>query len=207
MHANQFKKLIQAVTGRELTFKDTATDIPLDSKIAIYRPWKNGQSAFSFEWKTPKKEDALLRSFITAFCSKYREPDPETYARNCSTYGDTWSRHEDAWNSPETRWSCSLWNHHASHMISKEKLRKQVETNFSEFDSELGRLGFYETNYGIGLFTIFGGKWVSESLDQMAKHLKSHGIPFKNELSEAGWVTRFLIGLEKPVHSRILGSF
>jgi hypothetical protein len=57
------------------------------------------------------------------------------------------------------------------------------------------------------LFTIYGGPWVETSLAEMAKHLGIQGVPFKNELSEAGWVTRFLIGLEKQAHSRILGNF
>jgi len=207
MKTEQFEKLIQAITGRPLTFIGLSGEIPLDSKVSIFRPWKGPEARFSFEWKTPKKEDSLLRSFITAFSSKYLEPDPETYSRNCSAYGDTWKRHIDAWESPDTHWNCALWGHHTSHMTSKEKLRRQVEANFSAFDSALGRLGFYETNYGIGLFTVYGGSWVQASLNEMAKHLESHGIPFKNELSDAGWVTRFLIGLEKPAHSRILGNF
>jgi hypothetical protein len=207
MQASQFEKLIQAVTGRPLTLISTTGEIPLDSKVSIFRPWKKGDARFSFEWKTPKKEDSLLRSFVTAFCSKYYEPDPDTYSRNCSCYGDTWARHAEAWESPETHWNCAIWGHHTSHMTSKEKLRKQVEANFSNFDSGMARLGFYSTNYGIGLFTIYGGPWVETSLAEMAKHLGIQGVPFKNELSEAGWVTRFLIGLEKPSHSRILGSF
>lgn len=207
MKTIQFEKLIQAVTGRTLTLSTDAEEIPLGSTVTVFRPRKIGETVLAFEWKTPKKEDSLLRSFITAFVSKYREPDPETYSRNCSAYGDTWKRYEDAWESPETRWSCAPWNHHASHMLSKEKLRKQVEANFSNFDSGMARLGFYSTNYGIGLFTIYGGLWVETSLAEMAKHLETQGVPFKNELSEAGWVTRFLIGLEKTAHSRILGNF
>jgi hypothetical protein len=207
MQASQFGKLIQAVTGRPLTLSIDVGEVPLESTVTVFRPRKLGETVRAFEWKTPKKEDSLLRSFITAFSSKYLEPDPETYSRNCPAYGDTWKRHADAWESPETHWNCALWGHHTSHMTSREKLRKQVEANFSGFDSALGRLGFYETNYGIGLFTVYGGSWVKASLNEMAKHLESHGIPFKNELSEAGWVTRFLIGLEKPDHYRILGSF
>lgn len=207
MKTIQFEKLIQAVTGRPLTLSGNAEEIPLNSTIAIFRPRKIGETVRAFEWKTPKKEDSLLRSFITAFSSKYHEPDPETYSRDCPTYGDTWKRYEDAWKNPETHWSCSPWSHHASHMLSKEKLRKQVEVNFSNFDSGMARLGFYSTNYGIGLFTIYGGPWVENSLAEMAKHLEIQKVPFTNELSEAGWVTRFLIGLEKPAHSRILGNF
>jgi len=207
MKTEQFQNLIQAMTGRPLTLINQSGEIPLDSKVSIFRPWKNGETRFSFEWKTPKKEDSLLRSFVTAFCSKYHEPDPDTYSRACSCYGDTWARHAEAWESPETHWNCSLWHHHASHGLSKEKLKSQVITNFESFDAGTARLGFYETNYGIGIFTIYGGTWVEESLASMSEYLNRQGIPFRNELSKAEWVTRFIIGLEKPVHSRILGGF
>jgi hypothetical protein len=207
MKTIQFEKLIQAVTGRPLTLSIDAEELPLDSTVTVFRPRMLGETVRAFEWKTPKKEDSILRSFITAFSSKYLEPDPETYSRNCPTYGDTWKRHVDAWESPETHWNCSLWQHHASHGLSREKLKSQVLANFSSFDTGTARLGFYETNYGIGIFTIFGGEWVNESLASMAEYLNRQGIPFRNELSKAEWVTRFVIGLDKPEHSRILGNF
>lgn len=207
MQTKQFEKLVQAVTGRPLTILISSEEIPLDSRIAIFRPWKEGKTVLSFEWKTPKKEDSLLRSFITAFCSKYLEPDPETYSRNCPCYGDTWGRHLEAWENPSTHWNCAPWHHHRSHQTSKETLKSQVVANFANFDAGTARLGFYSTNYGIGIFTIYGGTWVKESLADMKRHLNAQAIPFQNELSEAGWVTRFLIGLDKPTHNSILGSF
>lgn len=203
----QFQELIQAVTGRPLTVSTSLDEIPLDSKIAIHRPWKEEQTRLSFDWKTPKKEDSLLRSFITAFCSNYLEPDPKTYSRNCSCYGDTWKRHEESWENPKTHWSCAPWLHHRTHQASKESLKSQVIANFANFDAGTARLGFYETNYGIGIFTIYGGEWVEKSLDDMKRHLNFHAIPFRNELSDAGWVTRFVIGIDKPTHSTILGTF
>jgi hypothetical protein len=86
-------------------------------------------------------------------------------------------------------------------------LKTQVIANFANFDSGLARLGFYETNYGIGIFTIYGGTWVQESLAKMADHLNRQGIPYRNELSKAEWVTRFVLGLDKPSHANILSSF
>jgi hypothetical protein len=207
MKTGQFQELIRAITHRHLTLSCESEDIPLESKVTIRRPWKAGETVFAFDWKTPKTEDALLRSFITAFCSKYREPDPETYSRNCPCYGDTWARHAESWENPATHWSCSPWHHHASHTLSKDKLKSQVVANFANFDSSMARLGFYETNYGIGIFTIYGGKWVDESLLKMKDYLSGRGIPFKNELSEAGWVTRFIMGIDKASHSQILGGF
>jgi hypothetical protein len=207
MKTQQFEKLIQAITGRPLTIEISLEEIPLESKITISRPWKTGKRAFAFEWKTPQKEDSLLRSFITAFCSKYLEPDPETYSRNCSAYGDRWMEHDEEWNNPETRWNCSLWNHHRGHQTSKEKLKAQVIANFANFDSGTARLGFYVTNYGIGIFTIYGGAWVQDSLAKMADYLNRKGIPYRNELSKAEWVTRFIVGLDKPSHANILSGF
>jgi hypothetical protein len=211
MKTKQFQELIQHVTGRPLTFSEYE-EIPLDQIICVYRPYKLGvnvlpSTVLSFEWKTPKKEDSLLRSFITAFCSKYKEPDPDTYDRNCSCYGDTWIKHEEKWNNPETHWNCSLWNHHTSHMVSKDKLKKQIIENFSKFNAATARLGFYETHYGIGIFTIYGGAWVDSCLNSMSQHLKACNIPYRNELSDAGWVTRFVINLTKEIHGEILKDF
>ena len=198
MKTAQFQELIQNVTGRKLFFTINSDEIPLDVKIAIYRP---GCRWYSFIWKTPKNEDALLRSFITAFCTKYKEPDPSTYE------GNQWERYAEKWDNLETRFECAAWHHHATHMLNKDKLREQVAANFANFSREMGRLGFYPTNYGIGLFTAFGGQWVKDSLSEMAKHLEASFIPFSNELSEKGWVTRFLIKTTRENHSAILGGF
>lgn len=210
MKTSQLQELIQAATGRPLTIHGAGVEIPLASKVHIFRPYgAPGRAAetLAFEWKTPKKEDSILRSFITAFCSKYKEPDPATYSRNCSCYGDTWARYETPWNDPATHWICAPWGHHVSHMLSKAKLQDQVRANFATFDSGMARLGFYETNYGIGLFTVYGGAWITTALSDMARYLDSRGVPFRNELSEAGWVTRFVIGADKPQHAAILGSY
>lgn len=198
MKTAQFQELIQNVTGRKLFFTINSEEIPFDAKIAVYRPRSRW---YSFIWKTPKNEDSLLRSFITAFCTKYKEPDPSTYERN------KWERYAEKWDNPETRFDCAAWNHHSSHMLNKDKLREQIAENFANFSSEMGRLGFYSTNYGIGLFTAFGGKWVEDSLSEMERHLKTNFIPFSNELSEKGWVTRFLIKTSKENHTAILGGF
>ena len=198
MKTAQFQELIQNVTGRKLFFTINSEEIPLEAKIAVYRP---GSRWCSFIWKTPKNEDSLLRSFITAFCTKYKEPDPSTYE------GKQWERYAEKWDNPETRFECGAWNHHSCHMTTKDKLRDQIAENFANFSSEMGRLGFYSTNYGIGLFTAFGGKWVDDSLSEMKRHLKTNFIPFSNELSEKGWVTRFLIKTNKENHTAILGGF
>lgn len=202
MKTSQFQALIQAVTNRPLTLKNTDGEIALEQTVTIYRPFKPGETRPAFDWKTPKKEDSLFRSFITAFCSKYLEPDPSTYEDG------SWERnYAEKWNDPESHWTCSPWHHHRTHQYSKDKLKSQIIENFSKFDSSMARLGFYETNYGIGIFTLYGGPWVRTSLESMANYLQGQAIPFRNELSDAGWVTRFVIGLDKIAHNRILGTF
>jgi hypothetical protein len=201
MKTQQFQDLIQAITGRPLTFKIQTEEIPLDSVVMVFRPWKPGETTLAFTWKTPKKEDSLLRSFITTFCTKYREPDPDTYE------GQSWQRYAEKWDDPATHWTGSPWHHHATHQVSKGKLRKQVADNFASFDSTMARLGFYATEYGIGIFTLYGGEWVRNSLVEMSNYLAENGLPYRNELSDAGWVTRFILKLDKPTHTKILGSF
>lgn len=201
MKTQQFQDLLQAVACRPLTLKIQAEEIPLDSTIQIFRPWKHGQTTLAFTWKTPKKEDSLLRSFITTFCAKYREPDPDTYEK------ESWQRYAEKWNDPTTHWSCPPWHHHATHQLSKQKLKTQVSDNFSRFDSKMARLGFYATDYGIGIFTLYGGQWVRNSLAEMSNYLTENGIPYRNELSDAGWVTRFVLKLDKVTHFKLLGGF
>jgi hypothetical protein len=200
MQTKQFQQLIEAATGRSLTLDLEAEGIPLETKVLV----KRAKHA-AFEWTTPKKEDSLLRSFITAFCSRYREPDPETYRD--SVFGDTWQQYAEVWNDPATHHACAAWHHHVTHMLSREKLRSQVEANFGAFTADMARLGFYATNYGIGIFTIYGGQWVQEALLRMKQHLEALALPFFNEKSDAGWVTRFVLNLDKPKHAAILGGF
>jgi hypothetical protein len=213
MNTEHFQKLIQAATGRPLTIHGAGEEIPLESFILIRRPYGGnyrGQPApeiTAFEWKTPKKDDSMLRSFLAAFFARYKEPDPTTYDRNCPVYGDTWAHYADKWIDPATHWTCAPWGHHAGHMLTREKLHEQVRAHFAGFDSGMARLGFYATNYGIGIFTIYGGQWIRQALDDMGRHLSARSIPYRNELSEAGWVTRFVIGLDKPHHADILGTF
>jgi len=199
MKTTQFQDLIQAATGRPLTLVCDSDEIPLAGKIAVMR---QGGRWPAFAWVTPKNEDSLLRSFLTAFCSKYREPDPDRYD------GDEWLRSYAAkWADPATHDTCAPWGHHGFYMLSKEKLREQVESNFSGFTADMARIGFYPTKYGIGIFTIYGGQGSRDALAAMALHLETHGIPYRNEMSDAGWVTRFVLGLEKPEHAAILGEF
>jgi hypothetical protein len=206
MKTQQMTELIAAMTGRKLTL-DCGEEIPLDSKVGVYReglPKESERHYPHFVWKTPKDEDNLIRSFVTCFCSKYREPDPATYFDYSGN--PSFGKYAEQWNNPATRADSPCWHHHAGHMLSKEKLKAQIEANFAAFSGPQFSLCFYPTNYGIGIFTLYGGKWVQDSLTLMAEHLKRNAIPYRNEMSKAFWVTRFVIGATKEMHAQILGS-
>ena len=113
MKTAQLQQLIQAMTKRGLTL-DCADEIPLESTVGVYRvgrPKSDGNWPW-FTWKTPKDEDNLIRSFITAFCSKYREPDPATYLDYSGK--PRFCEYAAKWNDPATRPDSPCWNHHAS---------------------------------------------------------------------------------------------
>lgn len=209
MNKEQFEKFMSHLTGRPLELLDIKAEdsIPLDKKLQVFRPYNHrGKThTLAFQWKTPKKEDSLCKSFITAFCSKYQEPDPANYDYDRPHYGNTWQdKYKEQWETPETHWNCALWHHHSSNMLSKEKLRYQVETNAEGLSSDIWKNGFYATHYGIGIFSLFGGKAVHEAIKDMRDKLEQKGIPFRNEMSNALWVTRFVINLDKKTHANIL---
>lgn len=207
MKKTQMESLIHAMTGRRLTL-DCGEDIPSDYNVGVYREGraKSEDCRYPhFTWKTPKDEDNTIRSFITAFCSKYKEPDPASYFDYDGK--PAFDKYAAQWNNLATRADSVCWHHHAGHMLSKEQLRAQVEFNFAAFTGKDFTLCFYPTNYGIGIFTMLGGQWVKESLAAMSAHLKANGIPFRNEMSDKFWVTRFVIGATKDLHAQILSGF
>jgi len=206
MKTKQMTDLCAAVTGRALTF-DCGGEIPLESKIGVFREGYPSNIARypHFVWATPKDEDNVMRSFITAFCSKYKEPDPETYFDYDGK--PSFDRHAAEWNNPKTRHLSPCWHHHAGHMLSKDKLRAQVEAGFARMTPGQFSLCFYPANYGIGIFSLFGGRWIDESIAAMAQHLRANAIPFRNELSEKHWVTRFVIGATREAHAALLSGY
>lgn len=67
---------------------------------------------------------------------------------------------------------------------------------------------FYTTLYGIGYFCFFMQKDVFEDTNnKVGKYLKSKGIKFTNEFSEAGWVYRFVIKESQEKHNDLLENF
>lgn len=201
MKTSNFENLIRLITGRDFSIKTEDLELQFEKEYKIYRilPVRGGSAGFT--WKTPKAEDKMLRSFITAFSSKYREPDPNTYNYEYGGKKYTWAE-----KTEEEREFC--YCHHATHMYNKKDLLKQVEDNFSNPDicSGLIRYGFYETNYGIGIFCFWMTNGVQSAINTMKNHLRKLSIPFTNEFSEARWVFRFKIGITKESHLSIINQ-
>jgi hypothetical protein len=201
MTTSNFQNLIQLITGRDFIIKTTDVELQFETEYYIYRMLPVSQRPVSFMWKTPKAEDKMLRSFITAFSSKYREPNPANY-KTCSPY------FSPSWDEMTPEKQEFAYYHHASNMYSKEALLKQVEDNFSNPDISSGliRYGFYETNYGIGIFCFWMTNGVQAAINTMKSHLSKLSIPFTNEFSDARWVYRFKLGISKETHLNIINQ-
>lgn len=201
METVKFQALIRAVTGRDFSIKTDDSELIHEKEYRIERILPITERAIRFYWKTPKTDEKLLRSFITAFTSKYREPNPESYDYE---YGGK----QYKWEEKTLEEREYAYSHHVSNMYSKQALLGQIEANFGKSDilSALIRFGFYPTEYGIGIFCFFYTPAVSKAIQQLKSHLNKANIPYSNEYSDARWVYRFKLGLSKPVHAEIIGN-
>lgn len=201
MKTSNFQHLIQLATGRDFIIKTNGNDLEFEREYLIYRILPVSKREISFVWKTPKSEDKMLRSFITSFTSKYREPNPANYT-TCSPY------FSPSWDEMTAEKQEFAYCHHASNMYSKDALLKQVEANFSKEGIATGliKYGFYNTEYGIGIFCLWATEGVLLAINTMKKHLEKLSIPYSNEFSEARWVYRFKIGLTKETHLSIINE-
>ena len=201
MTTANFQNLIQLITGRNFIIETTDTELKFETEYIIYKMLPVTQWAISFSWKTPKTEDKMLRSFITAFTSKYREPNPANYT-TCSPY------FSPSWNEMTAEKQEFAYCHHSSNMYSKEALLKQVEENFSKdgIGTGLIKYGFYNTEYGIGIFCFWMTTGVNTAINAMKEHLNKLSLPYTNEFSDARWVYRFKLGLTKESHLSIINQ-
>lgn len=202
MKTTQFINLIQLATGRDFQIDTQDAELINEKDYFVFRKLPITSKVISFKWTTPKAEEKYLRSFITAFTTKYREPDPAAYT-TCSPY------FSPAWNEMTAEKQEYAYSHHASNMYNKRQLMDQVEANFNnpEITQGLNRYGFYATEYGIGTFVLFATRYVEQSIFEMAEYLKKQNIAFSNEYSDARWVLRFKINASKSIHENILASF
>lgn len=205
MKIENFTKLIQSITKRDFIIDSKNIDIVLESEYFIYKILPVSKRKIGFTFKTPKNDENLIKSFISQYCKKYKEPDPSIYTGSyCGQYseGNDWQKMTD-----EKKEFC--YYHHSSRMFSDKQLLEQIKENLndSSIEETLCRYGFYETNYGIGIFILFSGKYELSAIEKMAVYLKSKSIPFTNEYSDARWVFRFVLNINKDIHKEILNSF
>lgn len=207
MKTESFTHLINAITGRAFTIEKRVnwretekpqSDILSETIyfVSIFLPLSKRNHGF--DWKTPKTDEKMLRSFITAFCSKFKEPDPEAY-----------NHYEKHWALMSEKEREYAYNHHAGHMLSKEKLLAQVQARFacSQIENALNLWGFYPTEYGIGIFCFWQTEFVKKAMENMREYLLGKGIETREEFSDARWVYRFRIETSKQIHASILNDF
>lgn len=212
MKTESFTQLVRAVTGRDFSIYLSGLNgwrelvpagdaLQTESAYLVIRTLPLTGRVVGFEWKTPKTEEKMLRSFITAFTSKYREPNPATYGTD-PYYPAKWESF-----SPEKREHA--YGHHASHMFSKEELLAQVEKRFScpEIETALNQWGFYETEYGLGIFCYWETPFVRNAIDRMRRFLAGSNVPAREEYSDARWVYRFRVEVSRDFHSNLLRQF
>ena len=196
-----FQNLIRLITDRDFFIKTEDTELQFEKEYCIYRILPVSKRSVCFYWKTPKTDEKMLRSFITSFTSKYREPNPANYTTRSPYFSPSW--HEMTVENQEFAYC-----HHSSNMYSKENLLKQIEANFSKdgISTGLMKYGFYNTEYGIGIFCFWMTAGVNSAIEAMKIHLQRLSIPFNNEFSDARWVFRFKIGLTKENHLSIINQ-
>lgn len=201
MNTNNFQLLIQKITGRPFVITTSDSEIVNGKEYIVSLKLPLTGRNVGFKWKAATTDEKLLRSFITAFCTKYREPNPANYTTCPPYFSPSWDEKTEL----EREYA---YSHHASNMYSKEQLMKQVEDSFNSPDMQttLIKYGFYSTEYGIGIFCFWMTKSVQGAIENLQRHLTALSIPFKNEYSDARWVFRFKLGLNKEQHTAMLNG-
>lgn len=202
MRTENFVKLINLLTNRDFDIHPKPEEIETGKEYVIFRILPISQRTISFKWKTPTNEENIIRSFITAFTSKYKEPNPKAYDK---TYGGK----EYRWDDKTDKEKEFAYYHHASNMYSKKDLTEMIEQNLmrEEIKTDFCKYGFYPTLYGFGIFSFWVTDAVLFAIDHMKKYLNNEGICFKNEFSDAKWVYRFKINSTKALHAKIIQDF
>lgn len=201
MKTENFLHLIREITGEPFRIDEPGDEVHLDQLYFVRLILAGSAHFLEFQWKTPKDEENLLRSFVTAYCSKCRVVNPAHYVSENPRYN--WD------NMSQKDKDFARLCHHRGNMFTKEELMEQIETRFKSesMGKVLTRYGFYFTDYGIGVYVIYGGKAVETACDAMREFLTGKGVGFTNELSKAGWVFRFRLGLSREIHAALLAQF
>lgn len=204
MKTESFIILINALTKRDFTINTTDIELLPEKKYYIYRTLPISQRHIGFEYKIPVNEETIIKSFVTTFCNKYKEPNPKAYDYMARTYGEK-ALYEN--KTDEEKEFC--YYHHSSNMYGKEQLLEQIRKNLEDVNTEnvLCKHGFYPTVYGVGMFVLFAGEYQANAIKKMSDYLKENNIPFHNEYSDKMWVYRFVININKDIHKSILTNF
>lgn len=202
MKTYNFEQLIQSITGRPLTIETQDEEIIGGKEYCVYKILPITQRKISFKWKAAIDEEKMLRSFITAFTNKYKEPDPRAYNQ---IYGGV----KYTWDEKTEKEKEYAYGNHSSNMFYKDELMKQIKANFENENMQgvLMRYGFYSTLYGIGIFSLFTSSSIINSIKAMGDYLTAKSIPFTNEYSDARWVYRFKLNISKDIHSKLIEQF
>jgi len=203
MNTQNFQNLIQLVTGRDFLIDTTDESLATEKEYFVYRILPITNRKIYFKWVTPKTDEKMLKSFITAFTTRYKEPNPRAYDWSARTYGE-----KAKWENKTEEEREFAYYHHSSNMYSKKELLEQIEANFGKEDIANGliRYGFYPTEYGVGIFCFWATDAVKKAINTMAEYLKNKSIPYSNEFSDARWVFRFKLGISKEAHTNILNQ-
>jgi hypothetical protein len=203
MQTENFIKLINSITKKDFLINTTDLHIIPEKKYYIYIITPLKKYKIGFEFKAPKNVENLIKSFISTYCNKFREPNPANYNGKYS-------------NDPLYKWEFFTaekkeycYFNHSSNMYNKNQLLEQIKENLNDSNIEniLCKYGFYNTIYGVGIFVLFGGKYEINAINKFSDYLKNINIPFKNEYSNAKWVYRFVINIDKDIHAGILNNF
>jgi len=199
MKTINFIKLAQTFTNIDFQIKTTDSELQPEKSYYIYKITPIRQITVGFDFKIPKNEESIIKSFISTFCNKYKQPNPAAYN---GVYGSDWSKMNDSDKE-------FAYYHHRSNMYSKTQLLEQIKENLndSKVEDVLCKYGFYSTLYGLGIFVLFSGIYEINAINRMKAYLLENGIPYKNELSDANWVYRFVINANKDIHSDLLSKF
>ena len=178
MEKENFENLIKLVTGKNLSV--TSNNIELETEYNVFL-----DNEFNFTFKTPKKIDALLSSFINQYCSKAKIVEQK--------YLDLFKFKR-----------LNMYMKH--HCKNKFSLMNDIKENFNKTDfiNQYCKYGFYCTDYGIGIFVQF---LTDKTFNLLENFLTNKNIPFSLEYSDKEFVLRFKIKVDKSFHNSILTEF
>mgnify|MGYP003609017569 CR=1 FL=1 len=199
METNKFISLIQNITGRNLQIDTQDEILQFEKEYYVFIVLPITDRKIYFKWVTPKTTDKFLRSFITSFTTKFFQPNPSNYN----------GRYGSKWEDMDEKQREYAYHHHRSNMYSKNELLEQIHGNFNSDNicNTLIKYGFYSTEYGIGIFALWATDGVLNAIQKLKQYLQSKNIPYTNEYSDARWVYRYKLGLDKNTHTSILNNF